>query len=259
LSSIKQLLRIKSKNVLTLVHNDLLSCERGPTIDGYPTWQFSIADLQGLFSSIERHIPSFSGIDDKAQLMTFYDTRQLLSANHFSTLEFYRLVVSGKLRPCQRMDMFHIDSFLFDKLEVKRFVKKRLKELYKEGYTMKEFKDLIGVGLDVAYDLEKNGKIKAQYSGMPKVGKIISQEAAEQFHSTYVTSSAIAKACKVSANTVIKCLSRAGKHPVSDPSVDGGACYLYLRKVFGRFRFRVDPTFPSCEETGSRTRSNAPF
>lgn len=104
---------------------------------------------------------------------------------------------------------------------------------------MEQFSKLIGVSLDAAYDIEKSGLIKARHVGMPKMGKIVSKEAAHQFNHTYIASTAIAKQICVSSNTVIKWLAHAGIKPVAGPSVDGGPRYLYLRKDLADFDIKT--------------------
>ena len=238
LTSMKRILRIKSKTVHTLINNGILPCERGPSVDGFPHWRFYIPDVEELLSRIEAHILHPDLLAGPTDLITFSKARQMMSSHQFSTLEFFQMVISGMLKPCLRMDMLHIDSFLFEKQEINRGISKFDRKLRAKGYTMKTFKDLIGVSLDAAYKIEKTGLIKARYSGLPKVGKLIDKEAAEQFHRTYITSTEISKQCGVNANTVIKYLSRAGIRPISGPSVDGGPRYLYIRKDLMDFDFK---------------------
>lgn len=235
ITQMKKFLRIKRKTIIALVNHDLLACERGPSIDGFPHWQFSIDGLQQLFSKMEGHIAGHKEESEHSDLMNFSDTRQLLSSFQLRTLEFFDLVVSGQIKPIQRTDTSHIDGFCFSKRDVMQYIHNRNDKLRKEGYTMEQFKELIDVSLDAAYDLEKTGLISASPGRGPKVGKIISKEAAEMFHRTYITSTRIAKECGVNAATVHKFLSRAGKHPVSGPTVDGGPRYLYLRRDLADF------------------------
>jgi AraC-like DNA-binding protein len=230
MDAMKKVLRLKRKTIIQLINSDLLSSERGPSIDGYPRWMFTSRDLEGLFSRIEKHIRPGAVQPDRSNLKTFSEARQMASAYQISSLEFYRLVVSGQLRPWARLPMLHIDSFLFEKSMVEKCVRDQREICLREGYTVKQFAELVGVSLDAAYKLEKEEVVKAQPSGQPKLGKIISKEAAEQFHSTHITSTAIAKQCGVSSNTVIKYLTRANKKPVFGPTVDGGPRYIYLRK-----------------------------
>lgn len=235
MTAVKKVLRIKRKTVICLVENGLLSCERGPTVDGFFQWKFSINDLEQLISQIERHVPELRLHPSPSELLTFSELRQSLSAFQVSTLELFRMVVSGQLKPYQRMDMIHIDSFLFKKSEVLKCIRTKLQNLIRKGYRMEHFANLIGVSLDAAYEMEKFGLIKATSGCLPKVGKIISKEDAEQFYRTYITSTEIAKQCGVSANTVIKYLTHAGIHACSGPAIDGGPRYLYRREDLADF------------------------
>ena len=243
IAAVKKVLRIKRKTVISLIENDLLSCERGPTIDGYPHWQFTIHDLEQLISQIERHVPLLRLHQAPSELLTFSQLRQSLSAFQVSTLELFRMVVSGQLKPYQRMDMIHIDSFLFKKSAIKKCSRTKHINLIEKSYRMEHFANLIGVSLDAAYEMEKIGLIKTTYCGLPKVGKVISKEDAEHFHRTYITSTEIAKQCSVNANTVIKYLTRAGIRPCSGPSVDGGPRYLYRREDLSDFDYStIEPS-----------------
>lgn len=235
ITAVKKVLRIKRKTVISLIENGLLSCERGPTIDGYPHWQFTIHDLEQLISQIERHVPVLRLHQVPSELLTFSQLRQSLSAFQVSTLELFRMVVSGQLKPYQRMDMIHIDSLLFKKSAIKKCSRTKHINLIEKSYRMEHFANLIGVSLDAAYEMEKIGLIKATYCGQPKVGKVISKEDAEQFHRTYIASSEIAKQRGVSANTVIKYLTNAGIRPCSGPAIDGGPRYLYRRDDLADF------------------------
>ena len=243
ITAVKKMLRIKRKTVISLIENGLLSCERGPTVDGFFQWKFSIRNIEQLMSSIERHVPALQLHQAPSELLTFSELRQSLSAFQVSTLELFGMVVSGQLKPYQRLDIIHIDSFLFKKSSINKCLLTKHKNLIGKGYRMEEFANLIGISLDAAYELEKIGLIKADNYGSPKLGKIVSKEDAEHFYRTYIASTEIAKQRGVSANTVIKYLTRTGIRPCSGPSVDGGPRYFYRRDDLADFDFStIEPS-----------------
>lgn len=137
----------------------------------------------------------------------------------------------------------YFENFRFYRLDLIVYISDRLNDLRKDGYTLKEFSELISTSLDAVYDLDKDNLIESQPEPGCKTGRVISKEAAELFHETYITTTEMQNKLGINRDTIGKYLAREGTRPVHGPKIDGSSRYLYLRKDLKDFDFsKIKPS-----------------
>jgi hypothetical protein len=169
-------------------------------------------------------------------VLTLRDAIGILRRCNIGTGRFVQCVLEGEVLPCSTNPALGLDCFLYDKRDVYKLLRRRLK-LFKGGsedtFYLTRVADRMGLNSQGACFLAKKGIIRTRQSPY-RPHAIVTSQTIDDFNSTYVSSAQLARELHIGPYYLSKLLMDNKIQPISGPKIDGGIQYLFLREDLER-------------------------
>ena len=207
------------------------------------------------------HLYYHYGVGIKSvKLIGFMHAYHFLRIHGYSFVQFIRLILSGKIIPCDVCPDLGLKSFSFDKPQIETILIPKIRYFGHGHISVKEAANKLELRPIIVLNFVKLGLLKTGNTVISEKESAISVKSLNKFVQNYVIGQKKAAELGLHIHSFNNLLRARGIMPISGYSVGSGLTTLYLRKDIDRLDFLppnlVNTLYSNPAKTGRRRVTN---
>ncbi|KRF19356.1 TniQ family protein [Paenibacillus sp. Soil787] len=182
-------LGISEYTLLDLLEHKCITAFRGPLVDGYSHWHYEKEIIDGMLIGIDQKIvPLDQEIDER--VLKF---RTIVQNSKYpcKTGEFVKLILEGKIRPCDKTDGIGFTTYLFREKDISNYFSVEMNKS-KSILSINEVSHILKLKREEINKLIRAGLLPGACKGKGK-RSVISRDDLESFMGKYISLSEITR------------------------------------------------------------------
>ncbi|WP_171646816.1 helix-turn-helix domain-containing protein, partial [Paenibacillus phytorum] len=230
-------LGISENTLLDLLEHKCISAFRGPLVDGYSHWHYEKEIIDGMLTEIDQKIvPLDPEIDERVLKFRTIVQNPRYPCN---TGKFVKLILEGKIRPCDKLDGLGFTCYLFREKEILNYFSDEMNKS-KSNLSINEVSHILKLKREEINKLIRAGLLPGDCKGKGKRSDILRVDL-ELFMEKYISLSEITRSYQSNVRFMLRVLSKLQIMPIVGSDV--GLVYLFDRKEISENEILIQQKF----------------
>jgi len=217
------------QSVTDLIEQKCLQPLRGPTVDGYPGWRFTLESIKNLERQIiKRNVQQ----DPESPTITFHHALKIVQRVGFDVGKFVRALLDGQINSCHwNQEEKILAGLSFPKQQISELAGRIVQNHNGDAVYAQEAARILRLNTGSVIHLCKSGIIAAkQAHGYARKGWLIKRAAIADFSANYVRAADLANDLNTNSGMMIQILATKEIQPIATVRRDNKPQYIFRKE-----------------------------